>query len=80
MSDAPLTDRFMFGKPGIWSDWKDKDHLSLENHARRLEKALKVAEQELIAIHNAASIQGLPTFAAKVKETLSTIAKLKEEA
>lgn len=75
MSDTPMTDE--------WIQRHINDGVPfgfMDVHARRLENALKVAEQELIAIHNAASTQGLPTFAAKVKDTLSTIAKLKEAA
>lgn len=77
MSDTPMTDEC----------WQVNEHRrfssaaeqSVYNHARRLEKALKVAEQELIAIHNAASTQRFQILEAKIKESLSTIANLKDE-
>lgn len=76
MSDTPLTDAEILVSTGE-AVVAQLDLVSA-NHARRLEKALKVAEQELIAIHNAASTQRFQILEAKIKESLSTIAKLKD--
>ena len=77
MSDTPLTDAV--AKRLVGYPFSNGDH-PLVDHARRLERALKVAEDALQACKVGCSITGMEEVAKAIAEEQAAIAKLKEGA
>ena len=77
MSDTPLTDAEVKKVVGLP---QPVDFDLMATHARRLEKALKVAEEALEACRVGCSITNLKSVADAIAEEQKRIAKLKEAA